>query len=288
MTTFFWMMGTLASFSVMAIAARELEGAIDTFQILFTRSLVGLSVISLIIITQKNNRLFATQKLPLHLARNISHFAGQYGWFLGLTLLPLATVFALEFTVPVWTAIIAAILLKERITATKSMAIFLGLVAVIIIVKPSDNVFNPSSIIVLVAAIFYALAYVANKSLIRTEQPLTILFYMCLIQLPIGFAFTLFNWSSPTLIQWGWLLTIGACALSAHYCIARAMQLSEVSVVVTLDFLRLPLIALVGVVFYAEDFNLAILVGGAIMLLGNLINTPQLHSKNTHKGTPIN
>ncbi len=281
MTTFLWMIGTLASFSFMAIAARELAGVVDTFQILFVRSLVGLIVISAIIITKKDNRLFTSQKLPLHFWRNISHFAGQYGWFLGLTLLPLATVFALEFTVPVWTAIIAAVILKERLTLKKSTAILLGLVAVFIIVKPGDSVFNPSAIIVLIAAIFYALAYVANKSLVHTEQPLTILFYMCLIQLPVALIFTVFNWTFPTLIQWSWLLLIGVCALSAHYCIARAMQLSEVSIVVTLDFLRLPLIALVGVVFYAEDFHASILVGGAIMLLGNLINTPRVLLKST-------
>ncbi len=283
MTTFFWMMGTLASFSFMAIAARELAGVIDTFQILFIRSLVGLIVISVIIMVKKDHRIFTTQKLPLHLWRNISHFAGQYGWFLGLTLLPLATVFALEFTVPVWTAIIAAVILKERLTLKKSTAILLGLVAVFIIVKPGNSVFNPSAIIVLIAAIFYALAYVANKSLLHTEQPLTILFYMCLIQLPVALIFTVFNWTAPTPIQWSWLLLIGVCALSAHYCIARAMQLSEVSIVVTLDFLRLPLIALVGVVFYAEDFHLSILVGGAIMLLGNLINTPRVLLKSTSK-----
>ncbi len=280
MMTFLWMMGTLASFSCMAIAVRELEGAIDTFQILFIRSLMGLIVISVIIIAKKDYQLFSTQKLPLHLWRNSSHFAGQYGWFLGLTLLPLATVFALEFTVPVWTAIVAAILLKERITTKKATAILLGLVAVLIIVKPGNDLFNSASFIVLLSAFFYALAYVANKSLIGTEQPLTILFFMCLIQLPIGFIFTVFNWSSPNSIQWSWLIIIGVCALSAHYCIARAMQLSQVSTVVTLDFLRLPLIALVGVVFYAEDFHISILVGGAIMLLGNVINTPQILLKN--------
>ncbi len=281
MTTFFWMIGTLASFSFMAIAARELAGVIDTFQILFVRSLVGLIVISVIIMAKQDRHLFTSQKLSLHFWRNVSHFAGQYGWFLGLTLLPLATVFALEFTVPVWTAIIAAIILKERLTLKKTTAILLGLIAVFIIVKPGDSVFNPSEIIVLIAAIFYALAYVANKSLLHTEQPLTIIFYMCLIQLPVALTFTVFNWTSPTLIQWSWLFLIGICALSAHYCIARAMLLSEVGIVVTLDFLRLPLIALVGVVFYAEDFHASILVGGAIMLLGNLMNTPRVQLNST-------
>jgi len=267
-------MGTLASFSFMAIAARELSGTIDTFQILFFRSLLGLMIISLLILTKKDLSLFSTSRLKQHIIRNLTHFGGQYGWFLGLSLLPLATVFALEFTVPLWTAIIAAIFLKERITLKKGSAILLGLIAVAIIVNPGNELFDYYSFIVLAAAVLYALTYVSSKSLTNTEHPMTILFYMCLIQLPMGLVFTLLNWHTPNLMQWIWLLMVGITALTAHYCIARAMQLSEVSTVVTLDFLRLPLIALVGIVFYAEDFQISILVGGALMLLGNLINAP--------------
>ncbi len=284
MNTVLWMMGTLASFSFMAIAARELSGTIDTFQILFFRSLLGLVIISLLISTKKDLSLFSTSRLKQHLARNITHFGGQYGWFLGLSLLPLATVFALEFTVPLWTAIIAAIFLKERITLRKASAILLGLLAVCIIVNPGNDIFDYSAFIVLLAAIFYALAYVSSKSLTNTEHPMTMLFYMCLIQLPMGLVFTLFNWHTPNATEWAWLLLVGITALTAHYCITRSMQLSEVSIVVTLDFLRLPLIALVGIVFYAEDFQISIIVGGGLMLLGNLINTPQLmHKKITKK-----
>ncbi len=272
MNTFLWMMGTLASFSFMAIAARELGGQIDTFQILFFRSLIGLLIITLVIFASKDFKLFATTRIKQHTRRNLSHFAGQYGWFLGLNLLPLATVFALEFTVPLWTAIIAAFFLKERFTLKKIGSIFLGLMAVLIIVKPGSEIFDQASIIVLLAAVFYALAYVASKSLSTTERPLTILFYMCLIQLPISFFFAVFNWQSPNPVQWAWLMVVGSTALTAHYCIARAMLLAEVSTVVTLDFLRLPLIALVGVVFYAEGFQVSIILGGALMLIGNLIN----------------
>jgi len=274
MNTALWMMGTLTSFSLMAIAARELSGTIDTFQILFFRSLLGLVIISLLILAKKDLSLFSTSRPKQHIIRNLTHFGGQYGWFLGLSLLPLATVFALEFTVPLWTAIIAAIFLKERLTFKKVSAILLGLMAVAIIVNPGNELFDYSSFIVLAAAIFYALAYVSSKSLTNTEHPMTMLFYMCLIQLPMGLALTILNWHTPDLIQWGWLLLVGTTALTAHYCIARAMQLSEVSIVVTLDFLRLPLIALAGIVFYAEDFQISIIVGGALMLLGNLINTP--------------
>ncbi len=279
MHTFFWMMGTLLSFCFMAIAARELSEHIGTFQILFFRSLIGLAIVTLIIFYKKDLKLFRSRRLKLHLSRNLCHFAGQYGWFLGLGLLPLANVFALEFTTPLWTAVIAAIFLKERLTLKKSLAILLGLLAVIIIVKPSSDIFNHTSLIVLAAALFYALAHVFSKSLSSTEKPVTLLFYMCLIQLPIGLVFTILNWQTPNLIQWGWLSIVGITALTAHYCINRAMLLSEISLVVTLDFLRLPIIALLGIVIYAEDFQVSICIGGGLMLLGNLINLYPLKIK---------
>jgi len=103
-----WMIGTLMSFCLMAVSVRELGSDIDTFQVLFFRSAIGLIVISTIIIGTRNTRLFYTGRIGLHSIRNTFHFAGQYGWFVGIGLLPLAEVFALEFTVPLWTALIAS------------------------------------------------------------------------------------------------------------------------------------------------------------------------------------
>ncbi len=108
-----WMTGTLLSFSLMAVCARELSGAIATHQTLFFRSAIGLACISLIILVSKERVKLQTNRLGLHTLRNVFHFAGQYGWFLGIGLLLLAEVFALEFTVPIWTLIVAAISLSR-------------------------------------------------------------------------------------------------------------------------------------------------------------------------------
>ena len=279
MTSALWMMGTLASFCLMAIAVRELSLEINTFQILFFRSAIGLLVISIIILASKQRSLFKSQRLSQHLLRNSFHFAGQYGWFLGLALLPLAQVFALEFTTPLWTMLIAAWILKERITQRKIIAIMLGLTGVYIIVAPGSEIFNTTSLVVLGAAICYASAHISTKSLSQSEHPLTILFYMCAIQLPIAGLLTVNNWYIPNPTQWGWLVLVGVTALSAHYCITKAMNGSEVSMVVTLDFLRLPLIAILGMVLYSESFNASVIAGASLMLLGNLINTQPIKLK---------
>lgn len=267
-----WLAGSLSSFSLLAVGARELSGEISIFQSLFSRSVIGVVYISLILYFSKQKFNIHTDKLKLHFSRNIFHFVGQYGWFVGIGLLPLAEVFALEFTAPIWTLIIAGIFLREKITSRKLIAVIFGLLGVLVITKPGIEVVDVASFIVLGAAVCFAVTLVCTKSLSSSESPVLILFYMSLIQLPIGFVLAISTWTWPTLQQWFWLVIIGFTALSAHYCLSKAMQYAEVSMVVTVDFLRLPLIALVGVALYAEEFEISLLLGGLLMVVGNLVS----------------
>ncbi|WP_197477855.1 MULTISPECIES: DMT family transporter [unclassified Marinomonas] len=273
MIAIIWMTGSLVSFCLMAVAARELAGELSIFQALFFRSAIGLICLSVIYLALKEKPQLSTNRLKLHSLRNFVHFAGQYGWFMGISLLPLANVFALEFTVPVWTALIAAFFLKETLTQKKIIAICLGLMGVLIIVKPGYGIFELASLIVIGAAMCYAVAYTTTKALMTTEAPFSILFYMCLLQIPIGFIGSIDHWVWPEGAQWIWLSLIGMTALTAHYCITKAMGHAEVTVIVTLDFLRLPLVALIGVFLYQEAFELSLILGAGVMLLGNLVNT---------------
>jgi len=266
-----WMSGTLLSFCLMAIAVRELSGALSVIQTLCVRSAIGLLCISLILGFSGGIRSLHTRRLKLHLFRNVFHLGGQYGWFLGIGLLPLAEVFALEFSVPIWTLMIAVLFLGERVTRHKLAALLLGVSGVLVIVQPGLAIIDPAALIVLASALCYAVAHSSTKSLGGSESPVTILFYMSLIQFAIALIPALSNWASPNMAEWVWLLVIGLTALSAHYCMISAMRHAEISMIVTLDFLRLPLIALVGVAIYAEDLELSLLAGGALMLLANLI-----------------
>jgi drug/metabolite transporter (DMT)-like permease len=256
----------------MATGARELSGQVDIYHTLFFRSLIGGLVILAIILISKTHSLLKTQRLGTHSLRAVFHFAAQYGWFVGIGLLPLAEVFALEFTAPFWTALLAAAFLKERLTARRGAAVILGIIGVVLIVKPSSDVFNPASLIVLAAAIGFAVAYVTTKSLAATDAPLSILWYMCLLQLPLGFFLALPNWQTPSSEQFGIISIISFAALGAHFCLNKAMQISDVTVVVTLDFLRLPAIAAVGIVFYQEPISSGLILGALLMLAGDLLN----------------
>jgi drug/metabolite transporter (DMT)-like permease len=256
----------------MAIGARELNSQIGIFQILFFRSIVGLLVLLPIMFLSKKSSFLLPKRIKLHLVRNLFHFAGQYGWFLGIGLLPLATVFAIEFTVPLWTIIISYFFLKESITVRKVIAVLLGILGVIVIVQPSLEVARYGSLMVLGAAICYAFSHVATKSLSNTENPISIIFMMCLIQAPLGLLLFIKGWTTPAGIQWLWLVIIGVTALSAHYCMTKAMQHAEVTFVVTMDMFRLPLISLIGVLLYAEHFSVALILGMLLIVAGNSVN----------------
>lgn len=270
-TAALWMSGALLSFMTMAVAGRELSSQLNTFQILFFRSLIGLSVVSLLL-TRRGWSQVRTRMPGLQIVRNLAHFGGQFGWFYGLAFIPLAEVFAIEFTGPIWAAFWAALLLGERLTRPRLITILLGMVGLLIILRPGLQGVHPAAFAVLASAVGYALAHALTRRLAQNDTPLCILFYMTLIQLPLGLIPSLTNWVTPAVVLWPWLLLVGLSALSAHYCMTRALVLADVTVVIPMDFLRLPLIAVIGALFYQEAFDPLVLLGAGVMLLGNWIN----------------
>ena len=267
----FWMTGALFSFMAMAVSGRELTAAYSIFQILFFRSLIGVVLIGALVARTGFGQL-KTARPGAHLIRNLAHFGGQYGWFYGLAWISLAEVIAIEFTTPIWTALLAWLLLGERLTLPRVLAVVLGIAGLLLILRPGTGVLHPAALAVLAGALGYATSYIQTKSLTRTDTPLCILFYMTLMQLPFGMVPALLDWKAPTLNALPWILLVGVTAMSAHYCMARAFRLADATVVVPMDFMRLPLIALVGYLFYQERVDGYLLVGAALMFSGNLIN----------------
>ena len=262
----------------MAVGGRELSLEMDTFQILFFRSLIGLFVLCLVLLN-KGWHLTETRHFSLHFLRNISHFGGQFGWFYGIAYLPLSEVFAIEFTLPVWTAVLATLILKEQMTLSRFSAVALGIAGMLVILRPGMGVLNTISLFVLASALCFGLSHTLTRRIVWFDHPITILFYMTLIQLPIGFVLCLNNWAFVSFSMWPWLIVVGITALTAHYCMARAFAIADATVVVPMDFLRLPLIAVLGYLFYNEILDIFVLIGAFIMLSGNFINIRAEHKK---------
>jgi drug/metabolite transporter (DMT)-like permease len=266
-----WMSGALVSFAAMAIAGRQLSAELTTFQILCFRSLVGMVVV-LALFQRSGWVLVKTRVFGTHLLRNIAHFGGQYGWFYGIAFIPLSEVFAIEFTVPIWTAILAAVFLGERMNRQRILAIALGFVGILVILRPGMAVVSVPALAVLGGALCYAISHVFTKRLSGTEKPLTILFYMTVIQLPLGFVPAVPHWVWPSAALCPWVGIVAVTALSAHYCLTRAFQLADATVVIAVDFLRLPLIAMVGFLFYHETVEIWVFVGALIVCAATWLN----------------
>jgi drug/metabolite transporter (DMT)-like permease len=266
------MAGWLSLMLVMAVAGRETTRELNVFQIMEVRSLTGLVLLSPIIYRAGGFKVLKTKRLPMHIGRNLVHYVAQLGWFFALTLIPIGQVVAIEFTMPIWTAILAATFLSERMTQWKIAAIVLGLVGVIVIVRPATGEINQGQLIALGAAMGFGVSMALVKSLTRTESALSILFWMIVVQSVAGFIPTLFVWTWPSTYVWAWMGVIAVCGTFSHYCLASAMRYADATIVVPMDFLRVPLTATAGWLLYSERLDAWTVLGAALILFGNLLN----------------
>lgn len=269
-----WMTGTLLSFSMMAIAIRGLAASLSILEILAVRAAVSLLIVLAVMAVRPELRhTIKTHRFGLHLLRNGVHFGAQYLWAWSLLLLPLATVFALEFTMPAWTILLAPFFLGERMTPSRIGAVILGIAGVLVIVRPGLDTFQPASLMVLAAALGYAINIIATKKLTATDSTFAIVFWMNAMQLALGAAV-----AGVTFVgKIGWdlvpgVIAIGTAGLFAHYCMTNAFRAGDASVVIPLDFMRIPLIAVVGWWLYSEPLDVYVFAGAGLIISGILWN----------------
>ena len=267
-----WMAGWLSLTLIVAVAGREAARELNVFQLMGMRSILGFLMLYPLVRAKGGFAVMKTARLPQHVARNLIHYGAQLGWFFALTLIPIGQVVAIEFTMPIWTAILAAMFLGERITTWKIVAIVLGIIGVVVIVRPAAGEVNPGQLIALAAAVGFGVSVAMVKSLTRTEQTLTILFWMLAVQSVAGFFPALYVWTWPSAHVWGWVLLIAFCGTFSHYCMARALLHADATVVIPMDFLRVPWTAAAGWLLYSERLDLFTVLGAMLILTGNLLN----------------
>ena len=280
------MVGALVSFSVVAVSGREAMRAIGAIELLFWRAAIGLAVLAAIHVALRGTAAGLRSGQPaLTAGRAVVHFGAQYAWMAALALIPLVEVFALEFTAPLWVAVLAPLLLGERLTAMRALAAALGFVGAIAVVWPAGAGPSPAefvarmslgagSLLALASAVGFAFNVMAVRRLTRTDRPFVLLLWMHLLQLPMSAALVA---AGPGLAigdarTFGWAALCAAGGLCAHYSLSRASKLADAIVVAPMDFLRVPLTALVGWLAYSERLDLFTALGVALILAGNLLN----------------
>ena len=273
-TAALWMTGSILSFSAMAIAGRAVAPVLDTFELMTWRSVIGFVIVVSLggLLGQLGQIRFS--RLGTHVIRNLFHFTGQNLWFWAITVIPLAQVFALEFTSPLWVILLSPLLLGERITRTRALSALLGFVGILIVARPDLTQIDPGVLAAAGSAIGFAGSAIFTKRLTRHEGIVSILFWLTVMQAVLGLAGSALDGdiALPTAAVMPWLVLLGLAGVVAHLCLTKALTLAPATVVIPMDFVRLPAIALIGMLVYGEPLDLSVLLGALLILAANGIN----------------
>jgi len=269
-----WMLLAIVAFMSMAVAGRAVAPAHDTFEIMLYRSLIGIAVVLAVGGWAGTLHQIGLRRMRLHLTRNVAHFAGQNLWFYALTVIPLAQVFALEFTTPVWVILLSPLMLGEKLTGKGALAAALGFVGILIVARPDPANLSPGLIAAALCAVGFALSAILTKQLTRVEPMTVILFWLTVMQavFALGLAGRDGDIALPDATSGPWLLLIGLAGMVAHFALTRALSLAPATVAMPVDFLRLPAIAVLGWLVYDEAVDGYLVIGAALILVANAIN----------------
>lgn len=275
-----WMIGGVFCLTSMAIAGKEISLQIDTFEILFFRSVIGVCIILFFLVKKNLLREINLKQIRTHLKRNLAHFIGQNLWLYALASITLAEVTSLEFTMPIWIVFFSYLMLNEKLDKYKIISVCIGFVGVLISVRPDIETLNLGLIAAAISAIAFALTNIYTRKLTRTESTLTILFFLTSMQLVFGLITSLLDGQLdiPTNENIFWIVTIGFAGLGAHYCITTALSLAPPTVVAPIDLLRLPIVVLIGVFFYSEQGDIFIYFGASLIIFANWLNVKKANN----------
>lgn len=270
----FWMFGAVTSFSMMAVAGREIYSELNTFELLMYRAAIGFIIVVLLISISKRGFSQVTKvRFGMHFKRNVFHFTGQNFWFYGVAVIPFSQMISLEFTSPIWVALLAPIFVQEAITKPRIIAALLGFVGVIIVAQPGITPLEWGHAAGLLAALCFAVNTLYTKQISKFESVLNVLFWMTLLQTIFGFILSVPGGIPlPTTGGTVWVLIVSVCGLTAHLCLTNALKIAPATLVAPLDFIRLPVMIFVGASIYSEPIYWSVIIGALIIFIGNYVN----------------
>ncbi len=259
-----YMTGAAFGFAVMNAIIRELSQALHPFEIAFFRNLFSL-LFMLPLLFRGGGLALRTERLGAHLLRALIGLGGMLAWFSALASLPLTEAVALNFTVPLFATIGAALFLGEVVGIRRWSATAVGFLGVLIILRPGFTEITPVMSLPILASLFMASAMLMVKSLSRTETAGTVVLYMVLIATPLSLIPALFVWRWPDTTGLLLLLLLGGIATLAHLAFSRACARADASAVIPFDYLRLPFVGVIGYLVFGELSDLWTWVGAGVI-----------------------
>ncbi|MBT5647802.1 MAG: DMT family transporter [Rhodospirillaceae bacterium] len=266
-----WMIAAAAALTAMAVCIRYLP-AYSVLLMIFLRNVINLVLMAPSMIRQGKS-MIVTQRLGTHALRNLFLYSGNVAWFYGVTLIALADVASLQFTSPLFTAIIAAAFLGEKIGGHRMVAILVGFAGALIIIRPGMIPINLGTVMILIAAFLYSCAHVVTKRLSDTESGSTVVFYMSVTILVYSAIPAFFVWQSPAWADMPAMIGLGITGYATHYCITRSLAVGDASFVIAFDFMRLPFSALLGWLLFREMLDTWTVAGALIIFAAGYYST---------------
>ena len=267
-----WMIAAAAALTAMAVCIRYLP-AYSVLLMIFLRNVINLVLMAPSMIRQGKS-MIVTQRLGTHALRNLFLYSGNVAWFYGVTLVALADVASLQFTSPLFTAIIAAAaFLGEKIGGHRMVAILVGFAGALIIIRPGMIPINLGTVMILIAAFLYSCAHVVTKRLSDTESGSTVVFYMSVAILVYSAIPAFFVWETPVWADMPAMIGLGITGYATHYCITRSLAVGDASFVIAFDFMRLPFSALLGWLLFREMLDTLTVAGALIIFAAGYYST---------------
>ena len=263
-----WSLFGTVTGGLMNVLIRAAAAELDPIEIVFFRNFFAL-VVMVPFIVRLGPGALRTSKMGFYTLRAVVAFLSMITWFIGITIVPLATATALNFTAPLFATILAAMVLGEQVRVRRWSAIALGFIGVIVILRP----FGPldlAMLVLLFSAATAAMGSITVKFLSRSEPAVAIVSYMVIYLTPISLVPALFVWQWPSLATTGYLLLLGLCGVLSHFGVTRALAAADASAIAPFEFLRLPYAALLGFIFFTERPDAWTWIGAAIIVGSSL------------------
>ena len=272
--------------ALMASGVKYLSSDLHPIIICFYRCLMGLILIAPFMI--KNNfQALKSQNFKLQFSRSMINIISMICWFSAIGMMHFEKAAALGFTTPLFTTILAIVLLKEKIRFHRTAALLIGFIGILVIVRPGYVPLELGTVLLLASAFSFSFVLIIVKKLSAIDSSLTIIFYHLLFSTPIFFIFSLFYWETVSLNQLLIFTFMGASGLLSHWCLAQAFKLSDTTFVMPLQFTKLIWASLIGVFIFAEQPNMWTWVGGVIIFISVVYITYREAFKKKGTAKPI-
>lgn len=259
-----WMLLSSVFYALIYIVVRGLTDSFPVNQIVFFRALLG-SCFMLPWLFSVGLAGLRTQKKSLYFWRMLFSYIGAVAWMHGISGMPLADANALMFTMPLFTVVFAAVWLAEKPGSHRWIATGLGLVGALIILRPGFIEISFAALATFFAAATFSVALICTKALTRTENPNAMVFYLYTLMIPPAAISVISDWTNPALADLPMLLALGVCTIGAQQCQTRAFRAAQASLVVIVNYVQLPLIALLGYLVFGQSTDIWTWAGAAVI-----------------------